>query len=919
MCVTYYDFFHRVWNDIKLAAKASKGFFYAVLLKFSLVFNLNYGPFGKGAWFHDKKAWLEYVEHNMDAHHQFFRDRASGIAADLGVSDPVSHEDYCRLWTSFISMESFRIKGPLSKLMRWFSFCEAYVHNRKDMHGLKLVLDYHYSTTIEDEVEAQHNIILPMDRPDPKQELIELKKSLGGLRLAAKLITPEGLWNVDCLFHVCHELWQTTGKHSKEVTTAAHFKDKLLSYKLGSWVQPLVATVRSCTHSPVMFQTLGLHADLAHNACERTELMVDFMLHIISNRAVSMVCHEVDPPFRYSQLLSSNPTDVATALAEMKADWLQLMDIESAAAASPEDCRSASAWLWRQCLPIRAVMLAFDICEYDASSDLGQEAMSLFNSLLDVIGDSKCIEDTHQHLRHLGRIGNNHELTSRAARMFTCINSPVLSQRGIPKQTLSSKHVIYQHWKSKGVKVAFKQQTQTSSVMPDEAMLKIMKEHNSSPTPSTMFESTSATHWLFDVWPTLSASGVPMDAAWQSILVAPHSILRCTDTTNVTMTLQASPWGVLCWKLHFIDINIDNDMPRWKLDITDHPTTWHHIIDASDYEVIPYTILAPIRGLHGCILLEQAADPVSLLGHGLLNGVAFTKKHIAKLLGQKGIQFKESNSKAVLLHQLIMAVFSDKPDQDAALAAQAQSSSDVKLADKVDKDPDLDMVVEAADEDTAKADEITVLKKARAKKQQHIFRQGIITRQKQRQTQAKAKAKARGKPKAKAKTKAKAKAKATARSTRLSRQRQGHRSAAAPAPESGDAGVHVKLESELAPQEVVALDLDDYETELFGNVAEQDDGQTDPSTPTTSDAAVVTCKLEQPLELPLPHACSPIILDDEEPIEFWSNLEGDTAPAEGATTISCSGVGASSSTDTGVTEPTLNSSGLTQSSHTISS
>ena len=79
-----------------MAAKASKGFFYAVLLKFSLVFNLNYGPFGKGAWFHDKKAWLEDVEHNMDAHHQFFRARASGIAADLGVSDPVFHEDYCR-------------------------------------------------------------------------------------------------------------------------------------------------------------------------------------------------------------------------------------------------------------------------------------------------------------------------------------------------------------------------------------------------------------------------------------------------------------------------------------------------------------------------------------------------------------------------------------------------------------------------------------------------------------------------------------------------------------------------------------------------------------------------------------------------------------------------------------------------------
>ena len=49
MVVVFYDYYHRIWNDIKNAAKASKGFFYAIRLKFSLVFNSNYGPFGKGA------------------------------------------------------------------------------------------------------------------------------------------------------------------------------------------------------------------------------------------------------------------------------------------------------------------------------------------------------------------------------------------------------------------------------------------------------------------------------------------------------------------------------------------------------------------------------------------------------------------------------------------------------------------------------------------------------------------------------------------------------------------------------------------------------------------------------------------------------------------------------------------------------
>jgi hypothetical protein len=134
MSIAMYDYYHRVWNDIKNAAKASKGFFYAILLKYSLVFNLNYGPFGKGGWFEDKKSWLSDMATQLkDSYHmdQWFKERAAGIAKDNGWPEPCSAEDYTRVWDWLFTMKGFRIKGPLSKIMRWFSFFECRAHYRK--------------------------------------------------------------------------------------------------------------------------------------------------------------------------------------------------------------------------------------------------------------------------------------------------------------------------------------------------------------------------------------------------------------------------------------------------------------------------------------------------------------------------------------------------------------------------------------------------------------------------------------------------------------------------------------------------------------------------------------------------------------------------------------------------------------------
>jgi hypothetical protein len=49
--------------------------------------------------------------------------------------------------------------------------------------------------------------------------------------------------------------------------------------------------------------------------------------------------------------------------------WAQLMKAEQAFAIDPDGCTAVSALHWKLCLPIRAFMMALDICDYDLDSE----------------------------------------------------------------------------------------------------------------------------------------------------------------------------------------------------------------------------------------------------------------------------------------------------------------------------------------------------------------------------------------------------------------------------------------------------------------------------------------------------------------------------------------------------------------------
>lgn len=53
---------------------------WTIVLYFTMVFNLNYGPFGSGSWFAQKKEWMEEFIHLCDSTSPKFRNYAGRIA-----------------------------------------------------------------------------------------------------------------------------------------------------------------------------------------------------------------------------------------------------------------------------------------------------------------------------------------------------------------------------------------------------------------------------------------------------------------------------------------------------------------------------------------------------------------------------------------------------------------------------------------------------------------------------------------------------------------------------------------------------------------------------------------------------------------------------------------------------------------------
>jgi hypothetical protein len=167
MVLPRFDQFHRVWNDIKNAAKKSMNFPWKCIICMSLVFNLRYGPFGKGSWNSSMQEWHKELLMEVSCDHEFFQEWACKLAKDVGQPPPSTRDDYQLLHDALRDLKCFRLKGPLVKLMRWFSWFEAVQWHKGQLIGIKMVLVYHFSKMGK---EPMVPVLLPLHTGNKKED-----------------------------------------------------------------------------------------------------------------------------------------------------------------------------------------------------------------------------------------------------------------------------------------------------------------------------------------------------------------------------------------------------------------------------------------------------------------------------------------------------------------------------------------------------------------------------------------------------------------------------------------------------------------------------------------------------------------------------------------------------------------------------
>ena len=279
-----WDPFHRAWNDIKNAFKKTQCRAWRVVLELSLVANMNYGPFGSSSWFYKKRAKLEQLLLTTtvgSAHWQQFQHL---IAMERKQQEPSTGEEAQSLLDSMASLESFLNKGPLIKLMRWFSFFESMLFHQGDWFATKMVILH----AAGDEAEASGEDVDMgplVGNEDHKKELQDLKKRKGTWKLAPQLINHRNIAIKDCILSVGRSTWKHFAERSRQLLSPDHILEYNISCAFRSfWVSEL---------ADMIGQSLWDTRNLDHvlpKWCMHSDALIwhmDILDHLLETRAMS--------------------------------------------------------------------------------------------------------------------------------------------------------------------------------------------------------------------------------------------------------------------------------------------------------------------------------------------------------------------------------------------------------------------------------------------------------------------------------------------------------------------------------------------------------------------------------------------------------------------------------------------------------
>ena len=276
--ITFFDMNHRLWNDLKGSFKKTKEFNWRCIAFLTLVFNINYNPFGKGAWFEAKKEkWDEWCC-TASAKDPLLRKYGAQIAEDLSwPTAPETDDDYRALIKEIKSMQSFKKAGPSTKMMRWFSWFEAY-HKvfSKELWAVKMMLEIYMRGDegyLGDDIgDAADDDGDCADKSDPNAQVRDMKKRLGTFKTAHKVITQKNVWTAKLLDTCVQPIWFLNSLRVTQVRTPSQVLQHEIDMNAGKWADEAEVLLNHTLRSQKTCFFLGLFETGAES---RVEMLFD--------------------------------------------------------------------------------------------------------------------------------------------------------------------------------------------------------------------------------------------------------------------------------------------------------------------------------------------------------------------------------------------------------------------------------------------------------------------------------------------------------------------------------------------------------------------------------------------------------------------------------------------------------------------
>ena len=335
------------------------------------------------------------------------------VGNDLNMPTETFEQQEAILTSLKDHLTSWRIKSGLPKKSRWFSWLEAGNIQIKEWWSSRMVLQWYIGPTA----------------PDPDSQSVakfkELRsKGAGALSLALQCLSQQHWEYCSIMIVAGKPLWDYYTFQCRHVTCATDNVGFAMEMEKSWWKCDQLVGLATLA-SPIGRDRWLNVARWSEDEQNMGKTALQYVTSLLSERTSSLAKHSV-APFAYASLLDEWDIGSQTqCLQKMKTDWKLLLKLEeSDGTAFGSLCEDLRLTLDT---PTRLLMTCLEVVKFRSAP---AEALQILRGMVEVVPDSKVIEDIHQRLRVLARSRPN-ERVSDACIQQTVNQCNVLDARNV--------------------------------------------------------------------------------------------------------------------------------------------------------------------------------------------------------------------------------------------------------------------------------------------------------------------------------------------------------------------------------------------------------------------------------------------------------------------------------------------------------